>query len=78
MENARDPLDEYNSPGPPPCVGDCNHNGVVTVDELLTMVNVALGNTPVTVCEAGDTNQDNQITINEILAAVSSALRGCS
>jgi hypothetical protein len=40
------------TPTPVPCVGDCNGNGQVTVDELLTMVNIALGNTPVTACEA--------------------------
>ncbi len=26
------------------CVGDCDDNGVVTVDEILTGVNIALGN----------------------------------
>jgi len=69
---------EYNSPGPPPlCVGDCNSDGQVTVDEILTMVNIALGDTPVTTCEAGDANHDGEITIDEILTAVSNALNGC-
>ena len=67
---------EFNSPGPP-CVGDCDGNGQVTVDETLTMVNIALGNAPVTACEAGDANHDGQITIDEILAAVNNALNGC-
>ena len=40
------------------------------MDELLTLVNIALGSAPVAVCEAGDGNHDSQITINEILAAV--------
>jgi hypothetical protein len=30
------------------CVGDCNSDGQVTVDEIITMVNVALGNSAVT------------------------------
>jgi Carboxypeptidase regulatory-like domain len=60
------------------CVGDCNGNGQVTVDEILTMVNIALGNTPVTTCEAGDANHDGQITVDEILTAVNHALNGCS
>jgi hypothetical protein len=67
---------EYNSPGPP-CAGDCNGTGTVTVDEILTMVNIALGNTPVTGCEAGDANHDGQITVDEILTAVNNALNGC-
>jgi hypothetical protein len=59
------------------CAGDCNCNGGVTVDEILTMVNIALGNTPVTTCEAGDANHDGQITVDEILTAVNHALNGC-
>jgi hypothetical protein len=59
------------------CVGDCGGDGEVTVNELLTMVNIALGNADVSTCTAGDTNQDGEITINEILAAVNNALNGC-
>jgi hypothetical protein len=50
---------------------------MVTVDEILTMVNIALGNTPVTDCLAGDRNGDEMITVDEILAAVNNALTGC-
>jgi hypothetical protein len=60
-----------------PCVGDCGTDGQVTVDEILTMVNIALGNAPVSDCEAGDANGDHQITVDEILAAVNYALSGC-
>jgi hypothetical protein len=49
-----------------PCVGDCNASGEVTVDELIKMVNVALGNAPVTACALGDANQDGQITVDEL------------
>ena len=45
----------------------------VTVDELLTIVNVALGNKDVSACDVDDANRDGQITINEILSAVSNA-----
>ena len=61
----------------PLCVGDCNSSTDVTVDELLTMVNIALGNADVSACMAGDANHDEQITIDEILAAVNNALNGC-
>jgi predicted outer membrane repeat protein len=60
-----------------PCVGDCDGHGSVTVDEILTMVNIALGSTRVDDCLAGDVNGDGQITVDEILAAVNKALRGC-
>ena len=58
-------------------MGACNGGDVVNVSELLTMVNIALGTTPVSTCRAGDANGDGRITIDELLAAVSNALNGC-
>jgi len=63
---------------PPPCVGDCDGEGFVTVDEILVMVNIVLSDADVTACPAGDANHDGQITIDEILTAVNNALNGCS
>ncbi len=34
------------------CVGDCNADGAVTVDELLLGVNIALGSAAATACAA--------------------------
>jgi len=65
------------TPTPSGCTGDCNADNQVTVDEILTMVNIALGNANASTCLAGDANHDNQITIDEILTAVSNALDGC-
>ena len=59
------------------CAGDCNHDGTVTISELLTMVNIALGNGQATGCDYGDTNHDNRVTVDEILVAVNNALAGC-
>jgi hypothetical protein len=61
---------------PPTCVGDCNTDGAVTVDNLITMVNIALGNADVSICIAGDASGDGQITVDEILTAVNNALNG--
>jgi hypothetical protein len=36
------------------CAGDCGGDGPVTVDELLTMVNIALDAAPLTGCVAGE------------------------
>jgi len=60
------------------CVGDCNGDGHVTVDEILTLVNVALNATPLADCPAGDANDDQEITIDEILRAVHNAVSGCT
>jgi sugar lactone lactonase YvrE len=59
------------------CAGDCNGDGHVTVAEIVTMVNIALGGADISACTAGDTNHDGQIRVNEILTAVNSALNGC-
>ncbi len=61
-----------------PCVGDCGSDGQVTVDEILTLVNIALGNAEMSDCESSDDNDDSQITVDEILMAVNNALNGCS
>jgi len=59
------------------CVGDCSHDSVVTVDELVVLVNVALGQAALLGCQAGDMNGDGDITVAELVAAVLSALGGC-
>ncbi|MBI3782181.1 MAG: hypothetical protein HY270_02150 [Deltaproteobacteria bacterium] len=60
------------------CVGDCNGDGEVTVDELITGVNIALGSANLSACAVFDANGDGEVTIDEILSAVNSALNGCS
>ncbi|MBI3784387.1 MAG: lytic polysaccharide monooxygenase [Deltaproteobacteria bacterium] len=59
------------------CAGDCDGSGEVTIEEIITLVNIALDVAPVGACAAGDENADQQITIDEILAAVSNAITGC-
>jgi hypothetical protein len=58
---------------PSTCVGDCDGNGSVTVDEILTMVNIALGNAPCSDCVAARC----PVTIDQILTAVNNALNAC-
>ncbi len=65
------------TPSSPSCIGDCNAGGDVTVNELITLVNIALGTANATTCTAGDSNGDGAITINEIVEAVNRALTGC-
>ena len=57
--------------------GDANGDSEVTVDEVLTMVNIALSAQPITSCPAGDANHDGEITVDEIIAAVNIALTAC-
>jgi hypothetical protein len=60
------------------CAGDCNDDGRVEVAEVITLVNIALGDAMLSTCPTGDTSQDNRITVDELVAAVNSALEGCA
>jgi YVTN family beta-propeller protein len=60
-----------------PCAGDCDGDNQVAVNELVTMVNIALGSNAVQ-CSAGDTDHDSMIAISELVAAVNRALTGCA
>jgi subtilase family serine protease len=59
------------------CPGDCNGDGMVTVDELLTAVNIGLGSTHLSQCAAVDANGDGDVTVDEIIQAANRALNGC-
>ena len=59
------------------CGGDCNGDGVVTVNEIQTAIRMALGEVPMMQCQSIDTNLDGQVSIDELLHAVSQLLSGC-
>lgn len=59
------------------CPGDCDGSQAVSIDELLVLVNVALGNAAAPACIAGDANRDGSVGIDELIAAVNKALNGC-
>jgi hypothetical protein len=66
------------SPTPTTCLGECDGDGGVTVSELITMVNIALGTQDISACTAGDGDHNGEITISEIIVAVNNALNGCA
>ena len=68
---------DINTPVPALCVGDCNGNGVITVDEIITMMNEVLGNVPLSACLDGNASNGGRITVGDILSAVNNALSGC-
>jgi hypothetical protein len=59
------------------CLGDCNGDGEVTVDELIRGVNIALGSLPLSECPVFDGNEDGSVTVDELITAVNNALSGC-
>ena len=79
-ETASAPISETSTPSPAAndCVGDCDGNGIVTVDELVTGVNIALGHTSPAQCPAFDCNHGGQMGVNCVVKAVDAAINGCS
>jgi len=59
------------------CAGDCNTNNEVTVNEVVVLVNIDLGSTPLTSCPSGDIDGNEMITIDEVVTSVKNLLEGC-
>ncbi len=60
------------------CIGDCNGDSEVTVDEIVRGVGIALGANSIELCRSLDRTGDGEITVDEIIQAVNNALNGCS
>jgi hypothetical protein len=59
------------------CPGSCSGDGDVTVNDLIQMVNIALGTAPPSSCPGAGPQGGGPITVAEVVAAVNSVLSGC-
>ena len=59
------------------CVGDCNGDGEVTINEVITGVNIGLGLAPVALCPEADGNGNGEVSIGEVITAVNNGLAAC-
>ena len=59
------------------CIGDCDGDGEVTVNELVAGVNIALGIAQIDACPSFDRDMDGNVTVDEILSGVNALLFGC-
>jgi len=74
------PTNDLEEPTPTPgasCSGDCNGSDAITIDEIIMVVSIALGNAPLAECPAADGTSDGGVAIDDVLAAVKAALQGC-
>ena len=55
-------------------VGDCNGDGAVTVDELITGTAISLERRPVSACRSFDRNGDDAVGVDELVTGVNTAL----
>ena len=74
---ASDGAIEVTAPPPPACVGDCDGDGVVAINELLIGVNIVTGAAPLSACRVLDQNGDGTVSVNELVRAVNNALNRC-
>lgn len=56
--------------------GDCDLDGRVSVDEIVTSVNIALERMAIAACADADVDFDDAVAVNEIVTAVGAALDG--
>jgi len=61
---------------PGPCVGDCNGEHQVTVNEIIILVNIALGTADASACANGIPS-GREVDITLIVQAVGFALANC-
>lgn len=64
------------TPSSAPCIGDCNGDQIVTVDEILILVNIVLGNAQASACPDGIPS-GVEVDIAVIIQAVNNALASC-
>jgi hypothetical protein len=65
------------APAPGQCPGDCNRDRVVSIDELVRGVGIALGGPGIEGCDSLDRNGDGTVSVDELVVAVGHALVGC-
>jgi hypothetical protein len=60
------------------CVGDCNEDGVVGVDELVLGIRIGLGEVAISACLPLDRDNNGAVDISENIVAVSNSLNNCA
>lgn len=59
------------------CVGDCDGDGAVRVNELIQAVRIALQLSAADTCSVVDADQNGLVRVDELIRAVRSSLDGC-
>lgn len=59
------------------CPGDCDQNGKVTIDELITAVKISLKTAPLSMCPRADRNNDGKVSIVELQKAIIATTNDC-
>jgi hypothetical protein len=74
---AHPPVDEAVRATRPFCIGDCNDDRQVRLEEILLLVNIAMQNTSIARCIAGNSTAEAAISVDELIRVIDSALTAC-
>lgn len=59
------------------CVADCDGDGSVTINEVVTAVRVVLGGTRHDSCRSADADGDGAVTVDEVIIGLGNLANGC-
>ena len=77
LGNTNTQIVSFRFPNCADCIGDCNLDGQVHVNELIKAIDMVLGNQPLVNCPQADASIDRIVTVGEIATATNYALNGC-
>lgn len=69
------PVQQVLAASQPFCLGDCNQDRAVTVNEMVVLVDISMGGTDLVACIPGNRNADTEISVNELVGAVDKGLK---
>lgn len=61
----------------PSCLGDCNYDFSVAIDELVRGVNIGLGLATMELCPSFDGDESGGLTVDELVLGVGNSIEGC-
>src|SRR5262249_49329714 len=59
------------------CPGDCNLDGTVAINELITGIDMALDRSSTAACPSLDQDSNGKVEIDSLVAAVDASVHGC-
>ncbi len=59
------------------CAGDCGSRGTVTVDDVVSVVRILLGDESLDACAAADSDENGKVSVDDAVRAVRAVLEGC-
>jgi outer membrane protein assembly factor BamB len=63
--------------GLPSCLGDCNNDHKVAIDELVRGVDIGLGRDPMGECPRFDADSSGDLSVDELVGGVGNSIAGC-